>query len=83
MNQHAHLNRVLDSIGRVIVEFCERRVGMQFRACELREFVNARIPGVAPGSPDRILRELHKRGVVDYVLVSRAGSLYRVMKVNA
>jgi len=80
--QAENLERVTHRIGQLVVEFCRSRVGKQFYADELRAYVLAGMRG-APGSPDRILRDLRQRGVIDYVVVSRAKSLYRVEAVTA
>jgi len=80
--QQHHLTRVTDNIGATVVEFCQRRLGSGFCAAELRGYVTQRHPLIAPESPGRILRELKKRGVVDYELVSRAQSLYRMVSVR-
>jgi hypothetical protein len=80
--QHQHLARVADNIGATVVRFCAARIGATFSASALRYFVTHVHPHIAPESPGRILRELKKRGIVDYVLVSRAQSLYRVVSVR-
>lgn len=83
MNTHGeNLTRVYASIGTAVVSFCRERIGHEFYASELRSYVTARFPGIAPESPGRILRELKLRGVIDYDLVSRAQSLYRVVMVR-
>lgn len=79
--QQANLTRVYDNIADVIMDFCRTHVGQTFTSARLRAFVTSRMP-VAPASPDRILRELRKRGEVSYVVVSRAQSLYRVLSVR-
>jgi hypothetical protein len=50
-------------------------------ACQCKTFVRP-ILNVAPDSPSRILRELRKQGRVDYIVVNRAASLYRVVAVR-
>ena len=50
---------------------------------ELRRFVFDKVNGyVAPASPDRILRDLRQKGRVNYVVVSRAKSLYRSLPMT-
>jgi hypothetical protein len=79
--QSANLERVYGSIGGLVVAFCRQRIGQTFFAGELRAHVTAALPHIAPESPGRILRELKARGLVDYILVCRSASLYRVLGV--
>jgi len=73
-----HLARVSARISEAIVAFCRARVGKEFFADDLRRYVTAQVGAVAPGSADRILRALRQGGEVDYVVVDRAASKYRV-----
>lgn len=82
MGHENNLERVVDNIGIVILRFCAEREGIEFHAAELREHVVARLPSTAPDSPSRVLREMRLKGLVDYVLVSRAQSLYRIVAVS-
>ena len=77
--QQEQLTRVTSRIGQAILEFCSP--GRQFHADELREFVAERC-SVAPGSADRVLRDLRKRRLINYKVLSRAQSLYRVDQVK-
>lgn len=61
-----------------ILEFCCNR--RQFHADDLRQHVVTRCGVVAPGSADRILRDLRKKGRVNYS-VDRAASLYTILHV--
>jgi len=79
--QQRQLERVTSRIGSTVLDFCRSiGVGGAFHAQELRDYVGKH--GVAPASPDRILRDLRKRGVIGYVVVSRTKSLYRVTSVQ-
>ncbi len=81
--QAEHLNRVAGRIGHIVREFCcVVGVGGEFHADELRAFV-IRASGAAPASPDRILRLLRADGTIDYVVVNRRASLYRVTSLKA
>ena len=81
--QTENLGRVRDSIAPHIIRFIRERSGQEFRGCELQQYVAYHCSGfVAPGSPDRILRDLRKRGVVDYELLSRSRSLYRAVPLG-
>ena len=80
--QAAQLERVTTGIGYLVLAFCRDRVGQEFHMGALLAYVNRNAGGyVAPGSPDRILRALRKGGRVDYEVVSRSESLYRIKAV--
>jgi hypothetical protein len=76
--QPAQLERVSERIGAAIVGFCKAHLGQRFHADELRAHVEKQCGKIAPGSADRILRNLRQRKVIGYRLVSRSGSLYEV-----
>jgi hypothetical protein len=82
-NQPAQLERVLSGIGGFVVEFFGLLpIGAEFHASDLKEFVGQKTGGyVAPGSPDRIMRDLRKRRAINYVVVSRSKSLYQKVEV--
>lgn len=82
IEQQENLERVEGRIGRAIEDFIalELRSGKAtFHANELRKWVNDGVPGVAPASPDRILRGLRQAGRINYEVVSRRNSLYRAL----
>lgn len=83
MTNSPYLQAVIDRIGEAIVLFCLHRVGERFHADDLRAYVTNTVGACAPGSADRILRDLRTRGALDYVVLSRSKSLYRVLWVNA
>ena len=72
--QTENLERVSSRIAASIVEFI--RSHRRFHADDLRRHVSARVGSVAPGSADRILRDLRQKDVIDYRVVSRRQSLY-------
>lgn len=76
--QAEQLERVSVRIGAAIVAFCKSRVGKEFHADDLRAHVEASCGKTAPGSSDRILRDLRQRQVVAYRVVSRKHSRYLV-----
>lgn len=50
---------------------------------ELRRYVGRELEeAIAPDSPGRILRQLRQQGVLNYAVVSRRQSLYRVVPVE-
>jgi hypothetical protein len=76
--QEQEIARVRSRIGRAVEAFVLQKAKSTnacFHAEELRTWVDAVAPG-APGSPDRILRDLRQRGFIDYEVVNRAASLY-------
>lgn len=72
--QTGQLDRVSSRISAAIVRFM--RGAGRFHADELRAAVEAEVGTCAPGSADRIMRDLRQRGIIDYTLISRRGSLY-------
>jgi hypothetical protein len=82
MHDSPHLQRVSDRIAPAVVRFCRGRVGRTFHSIDLLHYVRILDPTVAPDSPSRILRELRQRGTVDYQLVDRRASQYRVVGVK-
>ena len=82
MSNSEHLDAVGARIGSTIIEFCFRRCGQQFHADDLREYVTRTAGQVAPGSADRVLRDLRQRGAIDYIVLNRAASLYLVSYVD-
>ena len=76
-----HLERVKSRIGLLVLEFCRKH--RTFRMENLRNFISSETSGhVAPASPDRILRQLRREGFLDYRVLSRKESLYRVEEVR-
>jgi len=70
---------VSDRISEAISEFMTERRGRQFHAEELRQHVRSRCGEVAPGSPDRILRDLRQSGRISYKCISKSASLYEAL----
>jgi|SRR5580765_7822071 len=76
--QQENIARVRSRIGKAVQTFVlakAKETDQSFHAEELRAAVEAVAPG-APGSPDRILRDLRQRGFINYAVVNRAASLY-------
>lgn len=78
---NADITRVNNAIAKHIETFvCTHK---EWHVEELRRFVFDKVNGyVAPASPDRILRDLRQKGRVNYVVVSRAKSLYRSLPMT-
>jgi hypothetical protein len=75
--QQRQLDRVSDAISEAIMTFRAKiGIGQHWRCEHLRTFVIQQCPKIAPASPDRVLRDLRKKGALDYRVVSRSGSLY-------
>lgn len=77
--QDAHLERVNARIGATVLAFCRETQKPDFHMEELMRFVRARI-GAAPDSPGRILRDLRQRGAINYIVLNRRASLYRLLR---
>lgn len=76
------LERVRGSIADVILKFFRlQRVGGRFFAADLHKFVVDRAT-IAPASADRVMRDLRRGGQVNYSVVSRQRSEYRVESVS-
>jgi hypothetical protein len=78
--QQEQLERVSARIARPIITFCKEH--KRFHADELRRYVVAEIGVTAPGSADRVLRDLRQQGRLNYRVVSRRESLYEVIEVK-
>jgi hypothetical protein len=79
--QRENLERVRSGIGKDVLAFIRSRgVGAKFCAGELSAWVTSK-HSCAPGSADRILRELRREGLLGYVVENRAQSRYRIVKV--
>jgi hypothetical protein len=75
--QAAQIQRVRGSTAWAISEFFTGlQTGQEFHADDLRRYVAERVT-VAPASPDRVMRDMRKRGEIDYTVVSRSDSRYR------
>lgn len=77
-----YLRDVSERLAPTILEFCREHVGKQFFADDLRKYVRHKVGSCAPGSADRVLRDLRQRGELEYSVVNRRKSLYYMEKVN-
>jgi hypothetical protein len=77
--QREQITRVNQAIAMHVTEYLTQRIGCEpWHVEDLRRHVIANVPGhIAPASPDRILRDLRQKNVVNYEVVSRSKSLYR------
>jgi hypothetical protein len=79
--QPIELERVSGQIAKIILKFRDgRRLSgrLEFHAQELHDYVADHILNSAPASADRILRELRRSGRIQYTVVNRRQSLYRL-----
>jgi hypothetical protein len=80
--QSANLERATEHLADAVVAFWRARLGRDFYAYELVDFVREQLgPGLAPDSPGRVLRRLRRGRVVHYEVMNRAASLYRALAV--
>lgn len=83
--QRANLARVSGNIAGIVRDFCRERLDegrAQFHMQDLTAYVNARST-IAPDSAGRVLRDLRRHKVIDYTVVNRAQSLYKVTGVSS
>lgn len=79
--QPRELRRVRAAIAGLILEFFEvRGIGAQFHMAELMRFVNSHMI-IAPDSAGRILRDMRQDGELNYAVIDRRKSLYRIEAV--
>jgi len=82
--QDENLDRVTARIGVAIVAFFRARTEMDqrdFHVEDLRIYVRSQIGMIAPASSDRVMRSLRQEGFINYSVISRANSLYRIEDV--
>lgn len=80
----ANLDRVKSRIAGHVTAFCRSRVASgedTFHAEDLLRWVRERLPSIAPDSPRRILGELRLEGALNYEVLNRRASLYRILSV--
>jgi hypothetical protein len=75
-----HLQRVSDRIEKLVFSFCAKHV--EFHMQDLTDWVRAKIQ-IAPDSAGRILRAMKAKGLVDYEIINRRASLYRIRNIQA
>ena len=79
LSQHRGGLRVVDALDEDLVRTHLRRLRNDRPGDHRPSRVRARVGETAPGSADRVLRDLRQRGSIDYEVVSRRSSLYRVL----
>lgn len=72
-----HLIRVSTKIATVILSFCGSRT--HFHMQELVEEIQSVDSAIAPDSASRILRDLKAKGLLNYEVLSRRDSHYKVL----
>lgn len=77
MSNAEHLSRVSAKIAQAVIDYCKEHE--RFRADDLRRYVETRCKHCAPGSADRILRHMRRKGAINYVILDRRASLYMVL----
>ena len=79
--QDDNLERVSERIASAIWSFFAEHVQagqLEFHAEDMRQWVRRVVGMVAPGSPDRVMRDLRKKRLLNYTVIDRANSLYRI-----
>jgi hypothetical protein len=82
INPNMWMERNAVTVAELVGEFVRGRIGSEFTAGELRNYVTNRIGGIAPGTTDRILRRLRAQYKINYLLLSRKESRYRSVPVE-
>lgn len=82
------LKRVSENIASIITAYVNGKAATsnpEFNASDVRNACTLKLgfSNVAPGSPDRVMRDLRQCNKINYVLVNRAKSLYRALPVVA
>lgn len=82
-SQPKALKRVTAKLQQAIIHFCQD-IGPrgEFYAEDLLNHVERYVGKVAPDSPGRVLRQLRRLGAVDYVVINRRNSHYRIVRVG-
>jgi len=81
--QVENIARVYSKLAAHIVEFFRINGPLsEFHVDHLRRWISLRYPGTAPDSAGRIMRDLRQRGLIDYIVVNRRQSLYRITAVQ-
>jgi hypothetical protein len=81
--QRENIARVHAKIAPVIAAFFhERGIGSQFHVDDLRRYVARRYAVIAPDSAGRIMRDMRVKQWVDYEVVNRRASLYRITSLG-
>ncbi len=77
--QSAELARVSSKLEPLVLAFfASKKSGDEFHINELTRFVWRINPLIAADSPRRVMRELKMDGKLNYELISRSASLYKV-----
>lgn len=64
-----------------VAEFCAAYVGETITAAGLHNYVAGKVQ-CAPGSESRVLRELRKKDIVNYVVPNRQKGVYVITSVH-
>src|SRR5437867_18715 len=73
------------SLTTVIIEFFSQKIAsgsVHFRMADLEKFVRKHARNIAAESTGRVLRNAKKSGQLDYVLLSRNDSTYRIVRIG-
>ena len=84
--QARQIDRVEKKIADIILEFYHERILIMqydFHANDLAEYMNRQIPNTTFDSASRILRLLRQKRKIDYDVVSRKDSHYRLKRLPA
>ncbi len=71
------LESVSSRIAKHVLQFATTYCGLTFHSSQLHKYVADRVD-ISPGSADRIMRDLKQKGLLNYTVVNRAKSLYKM-----
>ena len=60
----------------------EKAGELEFHADDLRSYVDSKLANKTPASPDRILRDLRADSKINYIVLNRRESLYKIVPVG-
>lgn len=83
--QQEEIERVGKKIGAVILRYYQHKLSgaaSDFHMEDLVTYVQTTIPSVAPDSASRILRNLRTQGELNYEVLSRTNSHYRMLPLS-
>jgi len=80
--QTRQLRRVRSKIARAIMRYFQNAApGKTFHLADLVWWIEWLEIPVSPDSPSRVMRDLRQRRIINYRVVNRAQSLYRVEEI--
>lgn len=86
VEQATQMAHVMGRVAKLVMAFARRKKRpYDFNAKDLQVYCEERTGEhhIAPGTADRVLRQLRKDGRLNYVVLDRTKSLYRMLSVES